>query len=177
MSKQKLLAAGIVALACFGFFVMVLPMYHDITQTREDLATHEAVLKERTELASKVTQLNGDYQKYADQISKLDKLIPEKKQADQIVFSLQEISNQSGLNMTEISVADLSNTGGSSNYKSSIINLQLSGNYTQFGNFMKLTEQSLRLYDINDITISTSTGTQQRGALNFQLKIYTNNIN
>jgi len=165
-----------VALACFGFFVMVLPMYNDITQAREDLAIRRERLKERTELVNKVDQLNSEYQKYADQIKKLDKLIPEKKQADQIISSLQEIANQSGLNMTEIAVADSTKQGKTSNYQSSLISLQLSGSYSQFNNFLKLIEQSLRLYDINDITMSASGGAQQKAALNFQVKINANNI-
>lgn len=177
MNDRNILAALVVALGIFGIFAFVLPEYHNITAARELLQAREERLTERQALVKKVAELDEQYRKNVSSIGKLDTLLPTKKQQDEMVSSLHTISTQTGVTLIELAVADSSSQAEAS-YKSSLITLRAFSRYEQFLSFLQLLEQSLRLYEVQSISVSEASagGGAGIGSLNFEIKLVANSI-
>lgn len=177
MNQKNIIAAVIASLSVFGFFVMVLPEYDGIMSARELLDERKNRLTERSALIAQVATLDSQYDQNVSNISKLDVLLPTNKQPDQVVSGIQDIVSQSGLILSEMSITDASTQQSDAPYKSIVVSLRFFGRYEQFFSFVRLLEQSLRLYDIQSLNISESTVSGAFGNdLNFEVKINANSI-
>lgn len=103
-------------------------------------------------------------------IGKIKILVPEKKQLDEMVSSLQKITEQSGVQLSSLSTSEAAGDELGA-YKKVLISIDIVGTYPAFLEFLKLSEQSLRLYDISGITAAASTTTL--GGINIVIKMYT----
>lgn len=173
--KKNTIAPLIFALGLFLFFALVLPTYDAIKDAQSAIEVRKTHLAERQALIAKVTTLNEAYQKNSANIGKIDDFIPAQFEQDQIVSSLHDISNQAGVRLTELSIAEPQNAAGGL-YRTSVINVNVGGQYNQFTDFLTLLEQNLRLYDVSEIAITESTGVGSSG-LQFQIKILVNILN
>ena len=172
------MAAVLIAFGCFSFFAFILPGYDSINKARELLSARQQRLDERTELIQKVATLKSQYDQNISSINKLDSLIPTNKHQDEIISSIQTIAVQSGLNLVEMNIADTPNLQNlNATYKSGIISMVITGQYDQFFNFLQLLEQSLRLFDVQNINASEATGgTPGAKPLNFEVKVNFNSL-
>lgn len=177
LNHKNLLAALLVAMGIFGFLAFALPEYHNIVAAKELLKAREDRLTERQELVKKVEALNEEYKNNISSVNKIDSILPTKKQQDEMVSSLYTISSQTGVILVELVVAD-GTAQGEIGYKSSLITLRAFGRYEQFFNFLQLLEQSLRLYEVQNISVSEATagGGASTGTLNFEIKLIANSI-
>lgn len=173
--KKNTIAALIFALGLFLFFAFVVPTYDAIKDTQSAIEARKTHLAERQALVAKVAALNDEYQKNTVNISKIDDFIPAQFEQDQIVSSIHAISNESGIRLSELSIAEPQNTPGGL-YRTSVISVNVNGQYRQFTNFLELLEHNLRLYDVSEIAITESTGVGSSG-LQFQIKILVNILN
>lgn len=171
MMTLKNIIASIIFAAC-GLLVIgfLLPKYEDIQSAREAIDIRQAKFEERSALINNAAGMEKKYKQNLDNINNLAFLIPSKKQNDQVLSGISEMVNQSGLRLLEISMADTTQSA-LDQYKPTIVSVRLSGDYLAFFNFLKLLEQSIRLYDLREITISQDTATKT--SLNFELKITT----
>ncbi len=176
LNNRNTIAAIIVAIACFAFFALVLTGYDNIKAAKGFLAERQTKLDERKALVEKVAAMNAQYEENADRIDKLDQMLPTEKHEDEIISSIQTIAAQAGLVVSEMTLSELQDP--SKPYKSSQLNILLIGQYEKFFAFLQLTEQSLRLYDIQGFNISEAMGSNiAPGSLLFQIKAITNNVN
>ena len=94
--------------------------------------------------------------------------MPERKQVDELVSSIQGIAEGSGVQIMGMATADASSYE-ETRYKKMLIGVDSSRSLSVFVNFLKLIEQSLRLYDVYEITAAASTTSV--GSVNFSVKI------
>ena len=166
--QKPTLSALIFAFVFFLFFVLVLPEYDAIKVAKEALESRRLLLSERTTLLNNVLELDGQAQSRQADIGKIKAFLPERKQADEIVSSIQKITEQSGLQLSGLSTSEVM-LGGEVGYKKILVSADIVGAYPAFVDFLKLAEQSLRLYDVSEITAAVSTTTL--GNVNFAIKI------
>lgn len=168
MTLKNIIASIIFAAAGFLAIGFLLPEYEDIQSAREAVTVRQAKYAERSVLINNAADMEKKYQQNLDNINKLAFLIPSKKQNDQVVSGMSDMVGQSGLRLVEITMADMTQNA-QDQYKPIIIGIRLVGDYTAFSAFLRFLEQSVRLYDLKEITISQDTGIKAN--LNFELKI------
>lgn len=170
MTLKNIIASIIFAAAGFLVIGFLLPKYEDIQSAREATGIRRTKYEERSALINNAADMEKKYQQNLDNINNLAFLIPFKKQNDQVLLGVSEMVNQSGLRLLEISMADMTQSA-LDQYRPTIISVRLSGDYPAFFNFLKLLEQSIRLYDLREITMGQDTAT--KAGLNIELKIMT----
>lgn len=166
--QKSTVAAIIFALSFFGLFVLAFPQYDSVTIFKEAVDLRQAALSQRSAQLSKMRELEGQIVARQADINKIKSFLPERKQIDEIVSSLEDITKSSGLQilgMTTAVAPSIDETG----YKKLLVTIDLIGRYPAFIDFLKLLEQSLRLYDIFEINAATSTVVE--GNINFSVKI------
>lgn len=173
MTNRSSIASIILAVGAIAFFALVLPKYDSISNTRAALEARQLLLDERKAGLEKIGELDKQYKARQADIDKVIVFIPAQKRIDQIVSSLQQISSQAGLSLTGMTTAGSAETGEGVGYKEIFINFDIMGQYPSFVNFLKLLEQSLRLYDVFEIVASmnTASSTGAQNLVNFTIKL------
>lgn len=166
--QKNTLATIIFSLSIFLFFVLVLPQYDTIKMTKEAIKLRQSLLAERTAEFNKVKDFDNQIRARQSDISKIRSFLPKSKQLDEIVSSVQNISETSGLQLTGMTAADVPSFEDAA-YKKVLIGLDLVGQYPTFVNALRLVEQSLRLYDVSEIVAAASTVVL--GNIDFTVKI------
>jgi Tfp pilus assembly protein PilO len=176
--NKGLIASLIFAAGAFAFFVLVLPEFDSLSNARAALETRQSLLEETTAELKRVAELEEQYKSRQADIDKLAVMLPEQKRIDEVVSSIQQITSQTGLTLTVLTTAGSAETGESTGYKKIFVSFDVSGQYPSFINFLKLLEQSLRLYDVFEIIgslIPNPTGTAQN-LVNFTVKLNAYNL-
>jgi Tfp pilus assembly protein PilO len=168
MSKN-ITAAIIVAIGFIMFFVLALPAYDYLGASRTLIAAKQALVDERTQEVNNFNTAKQQATLHEGDIAKIAVVMPVKKQIDEVVSSIQAATVTSGMQLVDLSTATVI-TPDQLGYQKIFINVNLTGQYTAFVNLLRTLEQSLRLYNINEISASMSTG--PAGGVNFSLKIY-----
>ena len=156
-------------MALFLAFVLVLPQYDAIKAAKAAQVARQALLTERTAEIDNTKALGRQIELRQGDLDKIRTFLPTTKQIDEIVSSIQKISQDAGLQLTGMTTAGIPEAG-EIDYKKVQISLDLVGKYPVFVNFLKLLEQNLRLYDIFEITAAESTTSP--GNVNFIIKMY-----
>ena len=155
MNKQ-LLSAIILSFVGISLFVLVLPQYDAIKVAKEAIGVRRSLVSERALFFDKVQELDRQARIRQSDTNKIESFIPERKQIDEVVSSIQEISEQSGLQLSGITTSEVTATEGLE-YKKIFISIDITGVYPAFVNFLKNLEQSLRLYDVSEVAAASST--------------------
>lgn len=166
--QKNTLAAIISAVAVFAFFVLVLPQYDAIKLIKEAINSRQATLNERTAESDRVREMDSQAKSRQSDINKIKSFMPERKQVDELVSSIQGIAEGSGVQIMGMATADASSYE-ETRYKKMLIGVDIVGPYPSFVNFLKLVEQSLRLYDVYEVNAAASTTSV--GSVNFSVKI------
>ncbi len=172
--QKNTIAAIIFSITSFLFFVLVLPQYDAIKLTGDAIKSRQALLDQKTAALNNVKKLDSQVKSRQADIAKIKTFIPERKQTDEIVSSINKIAEQSGVQLSSLTTSDVTSTN-EQGYNKIFISLDTLSNYPAFVNFLKLVEQSLRLYDVFQLTGSLSTTSQGNAAdhpiVNFTTKI------
>lgn len=151
------------------FFVLALPAYDYLGATRTLIAAKQTLVNERNQEVRNFNVAKQQATLHEGDIAKIAVVMPVKKQIDEVVSSIQTAAVTSGMQLADLSTATIV-TPDQLGYKKLFINIDLSGQYTSFVNLLRVLEQSLRLYNINEISAAVSTGPV--GGVNFALRIY-----
>lgn len=166
--QKNTLAAIIFAISLFLLFVLVAPEYDAVKVAQKAVESRRLLLGERTVLLSNVLELDKQVRARQADVGKIKSFLPERKQIDEVVSSIQKITEQSGLQLSGLTISEAS-LAGEAEYRKIFIGGDLIGAYPAFVNFLKLLEQSLRLYDVFEITAAAST--TLLGNVNFAIKM------
>ena len=167
--NKDMIAAGILAFSAFLFFVLVMPQYDRISLTRAALEEREFIYADRAVAIEKVKSLDRQLQERSGDIDKILIFLPEGKQIDQLLSSIDQVSQQSGIQLTTLVSSDA--VAGAENYSKLLVSLDLNGIYTNFINFLTNLESNLRLYDIAEINVSEATNGASAGTLNMTVRL------
>ena len=166
--QKNTLAAIIFSAAFFLVFVLVLPQYDSIKTAKGALPTRRNLLAERTAAVNKIVEAQKQVQSRQADINKIKSFLPERKQIDEVVSSIQNISESSGMQLLGMITSAVPGIDDN-RYKKILVGVDLIGQYPAFVNFLKLLEQSLRLYDVSEINAAASTTVP--GNVNFTIKM------
>lgn len=176
--NRALIASIIFAAGAFAFFVLVLPEFTSISNARTALRVRQALIEEKNAELKNVAEIDKQYKARQLGIDKIITFMPEQKRVDQIVSSIQQIANQTGLSLADITTAAAAETGEAVGYKKVFVGFNVIGQYPSFVNFLKLLEQNLRLYDIFGIigSLTTNVAGGSQNLVNFSVKLNAYNL-
>lgn len=149
--SRSLLSAGLIALGCLLVFVLVLPGWDGVTAAQTALAERQALLQTRQDEQKNVTDLLQQYNSKRLAVANLGYLMPEKAQIDQIIVGLQAAAQASGLQTSEMGISSEPAQGAA--YAKTALRLNVAGSYPALLQFLQTVEQSLRIYDVSEISI------------------------
>jgi type IV pilus assembly protein PilO len=150
--NKDIIASIIFGATCFCFFWLAVPVYDNILDIKAATTDMQSLLTERTALRQNVTDLMQQYESRSADIAKLMMFLPNQNRLDQIVETLQSTASTTGIQMKDMNLGAQPKAGNIS-YSTTSIKIQVSGNYNSMVAYMKQLEQSLRIYDITEITI------------------------
>ncbi len=168
---MKALTPFIVIAICIGmYFIYISPTVADIQSLSAEKANYDTVLQESKDLTIQRDTLLAKYNNIsADDISKLEKVVPDTFDAVLFANDVNALASQHGLTIKDMKF-DTANSGGTSGttgvvsaapkekYHTTAVTFALSGQYSQFAGFLADLESSLRLMDVVSISARASGG-------------------
>lgn len=166
MKNYSALLLIIVAIGVFFFFVD--PQYKEVKALRIRHAENEKMLEKAKELRAKRDELNQRYKNISEEEkTKLTKAVPETVDNVQLIFDIDNIARKYGIVLKGISVSGGSEKDAKAasrqvvdktGQKNGTINLgfSFSSSYDSFKSFLVDLEESLRLVDVTDFSVSAN---------------------
>ncbi len=151
--QKNFLGAGLLAVAFFLFWVFVVPGYQDATALRTAIGERQDIMTERTALIQRVAQLKSEYDARAADIRTFSAVVPPEKSIAEIVSSLEQIAQTTGVQMTDLNVVQ--DKSESSREGRGVVNItvQGSGYYSSLVGFLRSFEQNVRLIDVETLDV------------------------
>lgn len=167
---KNLGGAGLIALVGFLFFVLVLPQFYKIQSLENAVQEREKVLAEKKEIISGIATLKDQYSSRESEIRKLSILVPKEKTVQEVISSMDAISQQAGLELRSIITAVKDENREVTDLKRIlVVESTLSGQYPAFFNFINLIEKNLRIFDVKEFSISSDVIVAGSPFLNFRV--------
>lgn len=167
---KNLGGAGIIALTGFLFFILVLPQFNKIQSFREAIKTREEVFAEKKDLIAGIASLKDQYSSRETEIKKLSVLIPKSQTVQEIISSIDSISQQAGLELRNLGTAVKDEDREAAGLKRIIVvEMLLAGQYPSFFSFVNLLEKNLRIFDVKEVTITSDVIAVGLPLLNFRV--------
>lgn len=165
MKNYSALLLIIVAIGIFFFYVD--PQYKEVKVLRVQQAENAKMMVKAAELSAKRGELNQKYKNISEEErEKLTKAVPETVDNVQLIFDIDNIAKKYGIVLKGIAVAGASesdkknskNVVDKTGQKNGVITLgfSFSSSYDSFKSFLIDLEESLRLVDITDFSITAN---------------------
>ncbi|MBX4211621.1 MAG: type 4a pilus biogenesis protein PilO [Candidatus Yanofskybacteria bacterium] len=165
--QKKLLGAGLIAVALFLFWLFPYPAYQKIAAYRSAIGEREQLLVERRAAMDQITKLKKEYDQRASQIQRFSAVIPSKMATAELISALEQIANQSGVQMGDVTFSD-SKQQTQTDYQLLGVGINGKGTYSGLVTFLESIERSIRLLDVSKVDAGTDTS--QGSLLNFTIQ-------
>ncbi len=163
---MKALTPFLVIIVCVAmYFYYISPELGVIEAKRAEYAKYKEVVDKVKDIQTLKDKLSSDYQSISEEdLNKLDKIIP--KTFDSVIFAndLSALAAKHSLKLDQLKITyqkseDSVNQDaqiGDKVYKEVVSAFHLAGDYSKFLDFMVELEASLRLVDVNSLSIKSS---------------------
>ncbi|MBI4160550.1 MAG: type 4a pilus biogenesis protein PilO [Candidatus Yanofskybacteria bacterium] len=152
--NRSFLATLIASATCILFFVLVMPQYDSIKLFREELKSRHLLLAERKQVAENIKNLERQLEERQPDIDLMASFMPRNKQIDEIISSTENMAATSGVQLNSITFSAAAPSSDA--FEQLSVNVELIGRYLDLFNFLKSAEQSLRIFDIVEMSISSA---------------------
>lgn len=162
MSPKNIFGAFTLAIALFFFWPAVYGSWQEMSALRTALNERKQLLETRTAILATAGQ---EYSKYQAAISgdtgqNFIQLVPVKKNTAELVSAMQDIAQNSGVQLTQVQIAEAKGKEGDP-YKTLSLSLEMSGSYPSLRSFLGSLEQYVRILNVGSIQISADKTTGQ----------------
>lgn len=152
MSKE-ILGALIISLALFCFAGFVYPEIGDTLDIKDQLSLEKTTLSAMELGKQNIETLKKQLNERANDVSRVSLFLPEDKQVEFVITSVEQASIESGMSLASIKVGEQSKSKDDL-YSTMLVDLELDGTYNSFFILLDRLEQSLRIYDIMNFNIA-----------------------
>lgn len=162
------------------------PGVQGVLQTRKDIEIQKQTLMDDQVFLAKVSELTKIYKDNKESIDKVDLILPPKEDIPNLIVQVESLVFEQGLILDKLEVSIPTEDGGgtinpedvrvkkessATKYKTLTISLGFTGDYSALKNFLKATEENMRLIDIESIGISPES--EGMGIFKFDLSLKT----
>lgn len=173
MNYKKLIGAGMAALGFILFSVLVWPLFDLSADLKDTIKNQQAALGVKREGLNKIADLKNKVGTNRDKINQLTAILPADKKVQEVVVNIEEAARQSGFSLRDFKTAAVASSERDTAYRTLQAGLSGAGSYPAILDFLKLLEKNLRIFDIQDFTISLDISGAATGRLNLDLKLLT----
>lgn len=156
-------------LAIIAFWLFGMSIWARISLLNEAAAEREDILSSRTEILGIIEDLNSQYQQRSLDVSKISSVVPNAKNAAELVSMFEAVSQQTGMQLVEITMGGSGSGNQQQELQTVFVELGLIGSYPSLTTFLDLLEKNLRLIDVSEINVSQASVPGQQ-VLNFRVK-------
>lgn len=176
-----LILAGIATIV-----LLDVPGVQVVLQTRKSIEDQKKVLSDKRDFLARMEELSMAYEENKENIEKIEFILPSKEEIPNLIVQLESLVKEQGLLLDKLEVSvPTEELRGMINpedavarkettaveYKTLIINLGFTGDYSALKNFLKATEENMRLIDIDSVSISPES--EVPGIFSFDLSLKT----
>lgn len=162
MSSTAILSYVIFSLSVIYAFSM--PLANETFALLDQQAQYEEMVDKMRNLENKKNALLAEFNKIsADNIKKIETLIPSSLNFVKLVADIDAVATRHGISIKNISstnnassVGSVAEAGATQGYGSASINFDFEGTYAKFNEFINDLERSLRILDIKSVSLSSS---------------------
>lgn len=162
---KKLMPIILILVSIGIFFLVIDPQYKKIQELNKEIKENTRMLKLASELKEKRDDLQDKFNSFGEDDRKtLEKILPDTVDNVRLILDINNIANDVGIKITNIgidnegdetessrNIVDRTSTSG---YGTIALSFSVSSTYDVFKVFMKRLENSLRLVDIVDLSVS-----------------------
>ncbi len=154
-----------IAVAIGIFFVVIDPQYKEVQELLEEKKANDALIVRANELRRQRQDLTNRYNSISgEQRDRLNRLLPETVDNVRLILDIDNIARRSGILLRGISVSGdinqseeavsrvIDRTGR--NYGTIQLSFSFSANYSTMKRFMREMENSLRMVDIKEFSVT-----------------------
>lgn len=150
----------IVTILCFLLaiglaFGLVLPKYQVLGSKMNEAKTKESNLSNMNDYYKKVAEVSVMIKKYPEEMAKIDFALPDEISLPLMYDFFQQRASEAGLILIEESGSKVNSKNDLSSIKEWQFVLDLAGSYTSFKNFLSILENSARLIEVKNISITS----------------------
>lgn len=156
----------LIAIAAGALFTLVLPQYDDVRVLMAKRAELEVALKNAQDSEDLFAVKVKAYNTISDEDKvKLERILPTERDAVRLILYLNNVARASGVTLEDIKVPDTAPptgdqqaqvAGASVGYQPVDVSFKFLGSYGQLTSFLTELEQSLRIFDIADLSFVVS---------------------
>ena len=171
--KYSIIIAFIsILLAIIIGIAFVFPEYQEINILKSKIFQKEKTLKNQQAYFSKLKNMDKRLGEYQGQLDKINTILPSKNKFSFFAYSLSQKSKELGLTLSQVVISLPRPIGKTKRIKEYDLSIGLTGSYQQFKQFIKFLENSARLTDIKEVTVSNQEGQEQPANCRIQARIY-----
>jgi len=168
-----IIAAGVVISITIGAFLFW-PKYQEFNNLENRLAEKNAELENQNKYMQQLLKINRRREEKQELVNKVNNALPLGSDIPSLLNFLQKVSIETGIGLESVSWQELSplNEEKKERLKEYSINLELSGSYFAFKNFLFSLEKSSRLIDVIESEFSIPPEENQPIPYNILLRVY-----
>jgi Tfp pilus assembly protein PilO len=162
------------------------PGVQGVLKVRRDIETQKEVLLDDQDFLATVKELTRAYQENKENIDKIELILPEKEDVPNLIVQVESLVFEQGLILDKLEVTTptegretinpedvrVKGQASAAKYKTLTVSLGFTGDYSALKNFLKATEENMRLIDIDSIAISPESETPGIFKFDLNLKTY-----
>jgi len=174
----------------FSIFFLILPKHYEFKILQQKAAEKEAEFKAKSEYYFRMEDVFEDLKRRKEQLAKIDTVISPKPDFSSLLYFLQRVANEKGVILTslkfqkssplkikkvvtvgEVSEIKEEETGIQENF----FDFNITGTYPAFRNFLSDLENSARLIEVENISLSAATPDEEETEIKsfeFKIKVY-----
>jgi type IV pilus assembly protein PilO len=150
--KLAILGALVIGLSVANYFLVVQPIFDDIARKQSDLRKLEDDLIQKQQIANNLGQFKHDKEVLERKLAQALTELPNDTNMAELISSLSEIGNKSGLTINNIEPQAEQPQGF---YAAIPIAMSVTGNYNEIGVFLDAVSKLARIVNVTNIKLGT----------------------
>ena len=176
---KNILPVILIIVSIAGFYLYIKPEYEAITALQVEQGQYKDAIAKSTELVNLYNELGQKYNNFPSaDLKRLDTMIPNNPDNVRLVMDINNIGLTHGISIRSVKIQDGPNQGGNSfdasapaPYRSTITSFTAKSAYTSLTDFIRDLEKSLRIMDIQSVTIVPITLADTGGVYNVTVSL------
>lgn len=159
----------IVFILWLGF---LLPKFQQFRDINGSISQKEAELQQREDQYSNLLEINEKLNGYSAELAKIESALPQNADIPSLFKFIEEVGSESGLFLSEIGSYSTSQAKENTRIKVIDFNIGAQGDYSSCKSFLSALENSSRLIEIKEVSLSGA-GTEENDLeMHLSLKTY-----
>lgn len=161
-----------VVVALILIFLFLIPAYQKMNALQNELTRKQVEYDGKLAYYTKIDDLIKGIEDRKEALEKIDSALPSDFYFSSLVYFFQKESALAGLGVTSTTLSQISPPNKKTKIRDIIFNLNVSGTYDDFKNFLSVLDQSARLFEVNSVSFSTPAALQNTRSVNAASRTY-----